>query len=70
MRFRVKSRSLFRRPSFEHRNRALATDTALRPKTAEVRFMQRAFAEGKGHELLDGTHLVLARAIPHVGEIE
>lgn len=32
--------------------------------------MQRAFFDGKGHELVDGIHFVLTRAIPHFGEIE
>jgi hypothetical protein len=32
--------------------------------------MQRAPVDGLDHELLDGTHLVLTRAIPHFGEIE
>ena len=32
--------------------------------------MQRAFFDGKGHEILDGTFFVLTRAIPHFGEIE
>jgi len=42
----------------------------LDPRPPEVRFMQRPFADGLDHELLDGRHLVLTRAIPHVGEIE
>ena len=32
--------------------------------------MQRVAADGLDHELLDGTYLVLTRAIPHFGEIE
>ena len=74
MRIVLGSRSLSRRPAHEGLKQTLAADTPLGPQPApnppEVRFMQRVPADGLDHELLDGTYLVLTRAIPHFGEIE